>query len=149
MFHYIMRCQQSGFIRKDKYKMGMDYQYAGSASYPRFDKEILDIVQQVFGGAKSTALQQTEDEVSKGSWVTKMFGTMSSMKGEDKYIFPDNIPEHVAYFFNHLYDRFNPEFMEDVYSFIEPRLTNMEEISNQFVCELQMVHECGADWHLG
>ena len=31
--------------------MGMDYQYAGSASYPRFDRELC-LVAEVFGGIK-------------------------------------------------------------------------------------------------
>lgn len=29
--------------------MGMDYQYSGSASYPRFDKEIFEVVK-LLGG---------------------------------------------------------------------------------------------------
>ena len=129
--------------------MGMDYQYAGSASYPRFDQEISDIVQQVLDGTKTPALIKVEGKVCNGNFVTKMFGSMSSMGDCDKYVFPDTIPENVAYFFNHLYDKFSPGFMEDVYLFLEPYLTKMEKFSSQFVCELNMVHECEDYWDLG
>lgn len=45
--------------------MGMDYQYAGSSSYPRFDRELC-LVAEVFGGEKTEHLKErlaTENEI--------------------------------------------------------------------------------------
>lgn len=126
--------------------MGMDYKYAGSASYPRFDKEISDIVTQVLGGCKSNKLIQKENSV-KGDWVSSMFGTASNMK-DDKYVFPDDVPGNVAYFFNHLYDKHSPGFMNDVYLFLSSYFDKISKISNQFVTELEMIHSMNEFWKL-
>ena len=40
--------------------MGMDYQYAGSASYPRFDRELCSVAE-VFGGVKTEHLKEREE----------------------------------------------------------------------------------------
>lgn len=40
--------------------MGMDYQYAGSASYPRFDRELCEIVK-VFGGIETAHLKERKE----------------------------------------------------------------------------------------
>ena len=37
--------------------MGMDFQYAGSASYPRFDKEVCAVAE-IFGGEKTEHLKE-------------------------------------------------------------------------------------------
>lgn len=56
--------------------MGMNYEYAGSANYPRFDREICSVVE-IFGGTKTEHLKEremTENERPFGYW----FGFMSS-----------------------------------------------------------------------
>lgn len=56
--------------------MGMDYQYAGSASYPRFDRELCEVAK-VFGGIETAHLKErreTESERPLGYW----FGFLSS-----------------------------------------------------------------------
>lgn len=39
--------------------MGMDYNYMGSASYPRFDRELCAVTE-VFGGLKTAHLKERE-----------------------------------------------------------------------------------------
>ena len=56
--------------------MGMDYQYAGSASYPRFDRELCEVAK-VLGGVETAHLKErkeTETERPFGYW----FGFLSS-----------------------------------------------------------------------
>ena len=50
--------------------MGMDYSYAGSASYPRFDRELCEVAK-AFGGIETEHLRErreTEDERPMGYW---------------------------------------------------------------------------------
>lgn len=44
--------------------MGMDYQYAGSASYPRFDEEVKKVVE-ILGGKETAELVARKDEQNK------------------------------------------------------------------------------------
>lgn len=75
--------------------MGMDFRYAGSASYPRFDEEICNIAK-IFGGEKTEYLKQLELGYAKANWVTQMFGTISAncAKGavKPKFSFPNGTP---------------------------------------------------------
>ena len=47
--------------------MGMDYRWAGSASYPRFDRELCAVAE-VFGGIKAEHLKERVN-ITKEVWV--------------------------------------------------------------------------------
>ena len=88
--------------------MGMDYSWAGSASYPRFDRELC-AVSEVFGGIKTEHLknrENTENERPFGYW----FGFLSSDDAnEKKFIFPEETNETLVKWFNDIYGDFNSE----------------------------------------
>lgn len=42
----------------------MDYQYAGSANYPRFDRELCEVAK-VFGGIETTHLKERRETESE------------------------------------------------------------------------------------
>ena len=89
--------------------MGMDYQYAGSASYPRFDRELCEVAK-VFGGIETAHLKErreTESERPLGYW----FGFLSSDDSkEQKFSFPEGTNDILVKWFNDIYsESFTPE----------------------------------------
>lgn len=127
--------------------MGMDYQYAGSASYPRFDRELCSVAE-VFGGVKTEHLKQreeTENDRPFGYW----FGFMSS-DGSDtpKFTFPEGTNEVLVKWFNNLYEDFSEEETKIVWEYISAHL-EIEEISSQLWYELQTLTELDEGWSIG
>ena len=47
--------------------MGMSYEYAGSASYPRFDEEVCAVAA-VFGGVKTKELKKRQESMRKDTF---------------------------------------------------------------------------------
>ena len=68
--------------------MGMDYKFAGSASYPRFNEELREVAK-IFGGTKP-----------------------------DKFIFPDGTNEILVKWFNDIYGDFTVEETKIVWEHI-------------------------------
>ena len=60
--------------------MGVDYRYAGSASYPRFDREICEIAK-IFGGEKTEDLIKKEKNSSNESTLDYLFGFLKCGHG--------------------------------------------------------------------
>lgn len=128
--------------------MGMDYQYAGSASYPRFDREIKEIVS-LFGGQESVELQKrkdTENDRSFGYW----FGYMSSAQlNMEKYMFPKNVNPTIVKWFNNLYDdNFTKEETAIVFNELSKYKNEIEEISSQLLYELECLVKNGESWYI-
>ena len=126
--------------------MGMDYQYAGSASYPRFDREICSIAE-VFGGVKTEHLkerEETESERPFGYW----FGFLSS-DGSDlqKFAFPKETNEVLVKWFNNIYEDFNKEETKIVWQHISTH-PEIKEISSQLWRELEQLAECNEGWRI-
>ena len=126
--------------------MGMDYQYAGSASYPRFDRELCSVVE-VFGGIKTEHLkerEETENERPFGYW----FGFLSS-DGSDlpKFVFPEGTNEVVVKWFNNIYEDFNEEETKIIWENISAH-PEIKEISNQLWRELEQLAECNEGWRI-
>lgn len=115
--------------------MGMDYQYAGSASYPRFDREICDIVN-IFGGIKTEHLKEresTENERPLGYW----FGFLSSdNSNEAKFAFPEGTNELLVNWFNNLYKDYSAEDTKIIWDLISQH-PEIEQISGQIWHELK------------
>ena len=101
--------------------MGMDYQYAGSASYPRFSEEICS--------------------------VAKVFGGKRNNSNEPKYVFPEGTNEVLIKWFNNLYGDFNEEETKIVWEYISAH-PEIQEISNQLWTELEMLVAVDECWYI-
>lgn len=126
--------------------MGMDYQYAGSASYPRFDREICNIVA-VFGGIKTEHLKEREDTEGErpfGYW----FGFLSSDDSkEPKFVFPENTNKILVKWFNDIYEYLSIEETKVVWEEISKH-PEIQEISHQIWYELQMLVNEEEGWDI-
>lgn len=124
--------------------MGMDYQYAGSANYGRFDREVCAVAE-VFGGIKTEHLKErlnTENERPFGYW----FGFMSSDNSkEPKFAFPKDTNETLVKWFNNIYDDLTAEETEQIWECISAH-PEIKEISCQIWQELNDLVECGEGW---
>lgn len=126
--------------------MGMDYKYAGSASYPRFDRELC-LVAEIFGGVKTEYLKEreaTENERPLGYW----FGFLSSSDPNSlRFIFPDGTNEILVKWFNNIYDYFTAKETEIVWEHIKEH-PEIREISIQIWSELEDLVDCGDSWYI-
>lgn len=127
--------------------MGMDYKWAGSASYPRFDRELCAVAE-VFGGIKTEHLKEreaTENERPCGYW----FGFLSSDPSNvPKFAFPEGTNETLVKWFNKPYcEDFTEEETKIVWECISAH-PEIEEISGQIYRELQHLVECNDSWYI-
>lgn len=126
--------------------MGMDYSYAGSASYPRFDRELCEVAK-VFGGIETDHLRkrrETEAERPMGYW----FGFMSSDgSDEDKFIFPEGTNETLVKWFNNIYSYFNEKEVKVIWNLIKEH-PEIENISRQIWMELEYLNKLDLGWEI-
>ena len=126
--------------------MGMDYRWSGSASYPRFDRELCAVAE-VFGGIKTEHLKEreaTESERPCGYW----FGFLSSdNSNEAKFVFPNGTNETLVKWFNNIYGDFTMEETKIVWEHISKH-TEIEEISRQIWNELKTCIEIDDAWDI-
>ena len=125
--------------------MGMDYRWAGSASYPRFDRELCAVAE-VFGGIKTEHLKNreaTEHERPLGYW----FGFLSSDgSNEPKFVFPEGTNEILVKWFNNPYGE---DFTEEETAIIWEQISahpEIEEISYQIWHEFDMLTQTNESW---
>ena len=126
--------------------MGMDYRYAGSASYPRFDRELCSIAE-IFGGIKTEHLKErevTENERPFGYW----FGFLSSDSSDlPKFVFTKETNEVLVKWFNNIYEDFNKEETKIIWENISAH-PEIKEISNQLWYELEMLVKYDEEWSI-
>lgn len=126
--------------------MGMDFEYAGSASYPRFDRELCNVAA-VLGGIETKHLKErkaTEDTRSFGYW----FGFISSDdSNEPKFVFPETINKTVVKWFNNIYEHFTADETKIVWKTIST-FPEAKEISPQIWEELKARVEYNEGWHI-
>lgn len=125
--------------------MGMDYRYAGSASYPRFDRELCDIAK-IFSGIETAHLKErkeTENERPFGYW----FGFLSSDDSkEPKFIFQKETNEVLVRWFNDVYnENFTLEDTRTIWNHISEH-PEIREISSQIWNELESLCEDNEAW---
>lgn len=127
--------------------MGMDYQYAGSASYPRFDRELCAVAE-VLGGVKSEYLKERE-RIDRKDRINYWFGFLSSDSSDmDKFVFPEGTNETIIKWFNCIYrDDFTVEETKTVWEHISRHL-EIKEISSQIWYELEMLVEMNESWSI-
>lgn len=127
--------------------MGMDYQYAGSASYPRFDRELCEVAK-IFGGIETAHLKErikTESERPFGFW----FGFLSSDNSEaPKFVFPEGTDKTLIKWFNNVYNRdFTVEETKTIWENIS-RHPEIKNISSQIWDELKTLYEKNDFWEV-
>ena len=126
--------------------MGMDYCWSGSASYPRFDRELCAVAE-VFGGIKTEHLKErerTENKKPFGYW----FGFLSSDDSNKvKFVFPEGTNEVLVRWFNDIYGDFTEEETKTIWEqfFKHPEI---EEISHQIWNELKTCCELNVAWYI-
>lgn len=127
--------------------MGMDYMYAGSASYPRFDEE-LTAVAKLFGGEPTEHLKEKIDTEPK-TICDYFFGTLSSMELDDKkFVFPENTNPVLVKWFNNPYGDFNFEETKIIWDILKYKHDEIEKVSSQIWQELKYCRESGIPWHI-
>ncbi|MBR4407564.1 MAG: hypothetical protein IKT27_04565 [Clostridia bacterium] len=77
--------------------MGVDFQWSGSASYPRYYEEVQKIATQCFGAVLNEQFVKDEQKVEKSLLNPEyMFGSVHER--DDKFTFPEGTPEEVVKF---------------------------------------------------
>lgn len=105
--------------------MGMDYSYAGSASYPRFNEELYAVAK-VLGGTKERC----------------------EATGKLKFVFPDGTNEILVRWFNNIYGE---DFTEEETKIIWECIKNypeIVEISYQIWYELKTLVDYNEAWYI-
>ena len=127
--------------------MGMDYKYAGSASYPRFDRELCQVAA-IFGGIPTEHLKErkaTENERPFGYWFCFL---SSDGSNEPKFVFPEGTDETLVKWFNNPYgDSFTAEDTNTVWNHISQH-PEIEDVSYQIYNELQTLVELEDSWEI-
>ena len=126
--------------------MGMGYQYAGSASYPRFDRELCAVAE-IFGGIKTEHLKEreaTESERPCGYW----FGFLSSDNSDKpKFVFPEGTNKTLIKWFNNVYGDFTVEETKIIWKCIKEH-PEVKKISHQIWSELQELISDDGEWYI-
>jgi hypothetical protein len=126
--------------------MGMNYQYAGSASYPRFDRELCAVAE-VFGGIKTEHLKERETTESERPFGY-FFGFLNSDDSDlPKFVFPEGTNEVLIKWFNDIYGDFNKEETKIVWEHISTH-PEIKEISNQIWNELKQLVKWNESWFI-
>ena len=119
--------------------MGMDYRYAGSASYPRFDKELCEVAA-VFGGMLTEELKKKKEKTPEGS-LGHWFGVISSELPEtEKFVFPETTNVVLVKWFNNIYGTFTEKETKEIWELIYQH-PEIQEISSQIWNELKSLTE--------
>lgn len=126
--------------------MGMDYRYAGSASYPRFEEE-LRLVAKELGCAETGYLGELEQASGRkplGYWFGCMY---NSDKRRAKFDVPDSLPESVAKWLNDPYDERSPEETAEIWEAVKDR-PGIRALSSQIYSELEWLARWHEGWHI-
>ena len=131
--------------------MGMDYRYAGSASYSRFDREIEQIAH-LFGGVNTKELDKakencgTELVVDGKLNLSCMFGYTKDV--DVKYTFPEKTPEILIKFFNDPYGTFSEKETVQIQKQFNKKKSEIHEISPQILTELNQLVLRKEAWYI-
>lgn len=124
--------------------MGVDYRYAGSASYPRFDREICEIAK-IFGGEKTEDLIKREKNSSNESTLDYWFGFLKPASKETNFVFPKGTDETLVKWLNDPYAIFDEKETKVIWDHVSNH-PEIEDISDQIWFELKTLVECDHGW---
>lgn len=127
--------------------MGMDYKYAGCASYPRFEREVCEVAK-IFGGEETKHIKARKEIQNKES-LEYWFGFLNiDDTKEQKIIFPQGTNEILVKWFNDIYsENFTPEETKIVWDNISKH-PEIDEISHQIWYELETLCEENEAWEI-
>lgn len=117
--------------------MGMDYKFAGSASYPRFNDELAAVVK-LFGGKMQTNRKPREE-----CTMVEYF-----MEEPLEYTFPDGAPTVLCKWANDPYGEFTFEETEELYSILKTKWKKVKAASRQIAYEFDELHSWESRWHI-
>lgn len=130
--------------------MGMSYKYAGSASYPRFDRELQEIAE-LFGGKSTKYLtehKETENERLFGYW----FGYYSSLDSKiPRFSFPESTNPLLVVWFNDIYSDyhfFDTEETKVIYEELKKHWNDVCNISPQIANEIETCVDFDECWDI-
>lgn len=123
--------------------MGMDYLFNGSASYPRFNKELTAVVS-LFGGYVLEELKKKQEETPEGS-IDWWFGKPMS-DADEKFVFKDEVPEIFKKWANHPYDDFTFDETKEIFKLLETKADAVKEASEQMYHEFELLIACECAW---
>ncbi len=124
--------------------MGMDYKFAGSASYPRFDREIQAIAEK-FGGKLS---ERSQKRLDNDGGIDYWFGFLSGDQSDaPKFIFPEGTDATLSAWLNNPYEDMEPDETARVWELIR-QYPEIEDISGQIWYELESLVELGEGWSI-
>lgn len=110
--------------------MGMDYIYAGSASYPRFNDEVKGIVE-LFGG-KMVTNRKPQEECN----IIEYF-----MEKPLKYSFPDGTNKIFMKWANDPFESLTEKETKELINFMKPKWEEARKISDQIIYELECLDD--------
>ncbi len=120
--------------------MGMDYQYAGSASYPRFNSE-LSSVAAIFGGIET----KTATEKQLSDYGSEYIN--SAEQSLPRFIFPVNTNETLIRWFNDPYGDFDEKETDIIWNHIKQH-EEIKQLSKQIWDELRILTEHSEPWYI-
>ena len=133
--------------------MGMDYRYAGSASYSRFDEEITKVAE-ILGGKLNPEYQKLLDDIHRAEKenpnVFYAFGTLNASAKDrqaEKYEFPEEFDSIVKDWLNHPYKEQTIPDTIHIWEIIRDH-PNVKEASEQIWYELQQCGVRGVNWYI-
>lgn len=109
--------------------MGIDYRFSGSASYPRFDRE-MEAIAKIFGGERPILKDGQTNLIPR------------------EYSFPENINPTIKKWLNYPYnDDFSSEDTREIWEEISKH-PEIREISDQIWDELETLVGIGWEWYI-
>ena len=118
--------------------MGMDYKYAGSASYPRFNDEVEGIAK--LFGAQTITNRKPQEECTMLEYF---------MEDPLEYKFPDGTPDILVKWANDPYnENFTKGETKELYDILKTKWDEVKRISNQIAYELETCVACYEAWDI-
>lgn len=117
--------------------MGMDYQYCGSASYPRFNDEVKAIVE-LFGG-QLNMYRKTQEKCTMVEYF---------MEKPLKYKFPHNFPFALKKWANDPYGKFTVKETKKIYKVLLAKAEEVKNISYQILEEFRCCVQDNCAWNI-
>ena len=131
----------------------MNYRYAGSASYSRFDEEITKVAE-ILGGKLKPEYRKLLDNVHKAEKenpnVFYAFGTLNvpdKSRQAEKYEFPEGFDPIVKDWLNHPYKEQTIPDTAHIWEVVSDYL-EVKEVSHQIWYELQKCGTHGVNWYI-
>ena len=111
--------------------MGMDYIWAGTASYPRFRKEMQEVIA-IFGGIPKEQITENKSSSNSDEW----------------YTFTQDVPIAFKKWANHPYEDLDFNETDIVYNVLNSKRNEVMKVSSQIMEEFDSLHQFGDYWHI-